>query len=112
MGDRFFPSWTKAVVWTLSPLGVPAKVLRVLEEKRIRAFAVTRTNPLHDVRYRRGLTSKDLEEAIKAREFREDLYYRLNGLADPQCRRSATVRRTSHSWPLTFLTNSAVGRAA
>jgi two-component system NtrC family response regulator len=53
-----------------------AKVLRVLEDREI--FRLGATRPVHvDVRIV-AATNKDLGEAVRRREFREDLYYRLN----------------------------------
>lgn len=57
-------------------LGLQAKLLRVLEDKRIRRLGGTQ---LHEVNIRIiAATNQDLREAIKARRFREDLFYRLH----------------------------------
>ncbi len=53
-----------------------AKVLRVLQEREFERLGGTRTIKV-DVRVV-AATNKNLEESIAAREFREDLYYRLN----------------------------------
>ncbi len=53
-----------------------AKVLRVLQEREFERLGGSRTVKV-DVRLV-AATNKDLEEAIKRGEFREDLYYRLN----------------------------------
>jgi len=52
------------------------KVLRVLQEREFERLGGSRTVKV-DVRLV-AATNKDLEEAIKRGEFREDLYYRLN----------------------------------
>jgi DNA-binding NtrC family response regulator len=53
-----------------------AKLLRVLQEKEIRRIGST-VNIAVDVRIV-AATNRDLEEAIKSKSFREDLFYRLN----------------------------------
>ncbi len=55
---------------------VQAKLLRVLQEKQFERVGGSETLTC-DVRVL-AATNRDLEEAIKAKEFREDLYYRLN----------------------------------
>ncbi|MCU0586797.1 MAG: sigma-54 dependent transcriptional regulator [Syntrophobacteraceae bacterium] len=57
-------------------LGIQAKLLRVLEDKKLRRVGGTQTLEV-DVRII-AATNVDLREAIKARRFREDLYYRLH----------------------------------
>jgi DNA-binding NtrC family response regulator len=52
-----------------------AKVLRVLEERKLERVGSTQTIEV-DVRVV-SATHRDLEEAVRAGEFREDLYYRL-----------------------------------
>jgi len=56
-------------------LETQAKVLRVLEERRFERVGSTQTIEV-DVRVV-SATHRDLEEASKANQFREDLYYRL-----------------------------------
>jgi len=56
-------------------LGMQAKLLRVLEERTIRRIGGTRDIPV-DVRIV-SATNKDLLRAIEEREFRSDLYYRI-----------------------------------
>jgi two-component system, NtrC family, response regulator GlrR len=58
------------------PLPLQVKLLRVLQDKEIRPIGTTQTMPV-DVRII-SATHRNLEEAIKAGSFREDLYYRLN----------------------------------
>ncbi|HUS19346.1 MAG TPA: sigma-54 dependent transcriptional regulator [Terriglobales bacterium] len=58
------------------PLNAQAKLLRVLEEKVVERLGGTA--PIKtDVRIV-AATNKDLEAAMRAQEFREDLFYRLN----------------------------------
>jgi DNA-binding NtrC family response regulator len=56
-------------------LETQAKVLRVLEERKLERVGSTQTIEV-DVRVV-SATHRDLEEASKTNEFREDLYYRL-----------------------------------
>jgi len=60
------------------PVGLQAKLLRVLEDRTFRRVGGSR-NISVDVRVI-GATNADLEKAIQARLFRSDLYYRLNGV--------------------------------
>jgi transcriptional regulator with PAS, ATPase and Fis domain len=57
-------------------LDLQAKLLRVLEEKAIWQVGADRPTPV-DVRII-AATNRDLAELIKARRFREDLFFRLN----------------------------------
>ena len=58
------------------PFPLQAKILRAIEERRFER--VGGTVPLHvDVRIV-AATNKDLREAVAARQFREDLYFRLS----------------------------------
>ncbi len=58
------------------PLKCQAVLLRAIEEKAITRVGENRSRPV-DIRIV-AATNHDLEHAIKAGEFREDLYYRLN----------------------------------
>ncbi|MEW5852694.1 MAG: sigma-54 dependent transcriptional regulator [Myxococcota bacterium] len=58
------------------PLHLQAKLLTVLEEKEIRRLG-GRSTRVADVRIL-AATKADLDELVKARRFRSDLYYRLN----------------------------------
>ncbi|WP_105437004.1 sigma 54-interacting transcriptional regulator [Neorhizobium sp. T25_13] len=58
------------------PLGLQAKVLRLLQEGEVRRVGSTKTEHV-DVRIV-AATNANLEEKIDRGEFRKDLYYRLN----------------------------------
>ena len=58
------------------PLNTQAKLLRVLEDSRVRRLG-GRAETLVDVRVLAS-TNKNLAEAIRQNQFREDLFYRLN----------------------------------
>ena len=58
------------------PLLLQAKILRVIQEKEIRRVGATKPISV-DVRII-AATNLNLNEEVKAKRFREDLYYRLN----------------------------------
>ncbi|HPW17029.1 MAG TPA: sigma-54-dependent Fis family transcriptional regulator [Candidatus Aminicenantes bacterium] len=61
------------------PLALQSKLLRVLEERKIRRVGETRPRPI-DVRFV-SATNKDLDHEVERGRFRRDLYYRLKIIA-------------------------------
>lgn len=58
------------------PLAMQAKLLRAIQERRVRALGDTQEEPV-DVRIV-SATHKDLAAEVQAGRFRQDLFYRLN----------------------------------
>jgi len=58
------------------PLHLQSKLLRVLQERKIEKIGGQKSIPI-DVRII-AATNKNLEEMVETKEFREDLFYRLN----------------------------------
>jgi transcriptional regulator of acetoin/glycerol metabolism len=61
------------------PLQLQARLLRVLQERSVTPLGSTKSIPIDIALI--GATHRNLREMIDRHEFREDLYYRLNGLA-------------------------------
>jgi two-component system response regulator FlrC len=74
------------------PIHLQAKLLRVLQEKKINRLGGESAIDL-DVRVI-AATNKDLRQAIEAREFREDLYFRISTFRlriQPLCERPGDI---------------------
>jgi DNA-binding NtrC family response regulator len=63
------------------PLALQSKLLRALQEREVRRVGGTKQIPV-DVRLV-AATNRNLAEAVKKREFRDDLFYRVNVIAIP-----------------------------
>jgi DNA-binding NtrC family response regulator len=61
------------------PLSLQAKLLRVIEQREVRRIGSLKPRPI-DVRFI-AATNRDLELEVRERRFREDLYFRLNGVS-------------------------------
>ena len=86
------------------PLGLQAKLLRVLQEKEVTPLGETKSRKI-DVRVI-AATNRDLDEMVRSARFREDLLYRLNvipielpALRDRKSDIPELVRALHHSAP-------------
>jgi two-component system response regulator AtoC len=61
------------------PMSIQVKLLRVIEERTVLRVGAIATRPI-DVRFL-AATNRDLEAEIARGAFRQDLYFRLNGIA-------------------------------
>src|SRR6185436_14982248 len=61
------------------PLTTQAKLLRVIETREVMRIGRLKATPI-DVRFI-SATHRDLERMVEAGTFREDLYFRLNGMS-------------------------------
>ncbi len=85
------------------PLGTQSKILRVLVDQQF-----TRVGGNDKVRVDLRVissTNRDLEAAIRAETFRQELYHRLN-VVPIRCRRWRTGARISPNWRATSSTSS------
>ncbi len=61
------------------PLSLQARLLRVLQERRVTPLGSSQSRPLDIVLV--SATNQNLRENVEKSQFRRDLYYRLNGLS-------------------------------
>lgn len=76
------------------PLGIQAKLLRVLERREVQRVGTAETRAV-DVRFIAS-TNRDLRALVNDGAFREDLYFRLNGIVieiPPLRERKAEIER-------------------
>ena len=80
------------------PYAVQAKILRALQEKEVRRLGSSKVTKV-DIRVI-SATNANLADKIKAGEFREDLYYRLNTIPltiPPLCERKEEILEIAES---------------
>jgi two-component system response regulator AtoC len=61
------------------PSGLQTKLLRALENREVTRVGAVASRPI-DVRFM-AATNQELESAVEAKKFRQDLYFRLNGIS-------------------------------
>ena len=61
------------------PAGLQTKLLRALENREVTRVGALASRPI-DVRFM-AATNHDLESAVEGKRFRQDLYFRLNGIS-------------------------------
>ena len=89
------------------PLGLQPKLLRVLQERKVRPIGARAEHPI-DVRII-AATHRDLEDRIEQGQFREDLYFRINvvHVALPPLReRTADILPLAHRFLAEFSTRA------
>ena len=87
------------------PLDLQAKILRALQEKEIIRTGGSQSIPV-DVRIV-AATNQDLEEKVCKKEFREDLYYRLNVVPIHARPPAGAERGRARSWSIISWTRAA-----
>ncbi len=87
------------------PFHLQAKLLRVLQERRLERVGGNRQIPLN-IRII-SATNRNLDQMVEEGKFREDLYYRLNILRSI-CRRCGNAPETSPCWSTILSTNTAL----
>jgi two-component system, NtrC family, response regulator AtoC len=81
------------------PLATQVKLLRVLEERAVLRIGARSTRPV-DARFL-AATNRDIEAEVRAGRFRQDLFYRLNGISltiPPLRERPSEIEPLVHSF--------------